>query len=325
MSERTILEAVLDGLSEEMRRDPSVWAIGEDLHIGGLYGQYKGLIDEFGPERIVAAPISEAMIVSAGLGGALVGTRPVVEMRIADFALSAMDELVNQMAKARFMFGGQARVPVVVRLPQGMMASSAAQHSQSLEAWYVHIPGLVVLAPSTPADCKGLLKSAIRSDDPVIFIEPRSTWQTKGEVPDGYDNLVPIGRARVAREGRDLTVVAWSAMSSIAKKAAEACAADGIEAEVIDLRSLWPWDADTVLASASRTGRLLIVQEAVQVCGLGAEIAATAAEAIGGALRRPPRRLGAPRAPVAFSPPLEAMYRVSADKVEKAMRALAQS
>jgi pyruvate/2-oxoglutarate/acetoin dehydrogenase E1 component len=325
MSERTILEAVRDGLIEEMRRDPNVWAVGEDLHIGGLYGQYKGLIDEFGPERIVAAPISEAMIVSAGLGGALAGTRPVVEMRIADFALPAMDELVNQMAKVRFMFGGQARVPVVVRLPQGLMASSAAQHSQSLEAWYVHIPGLVVLAPSTPADCKGLLKSAIRSDDPVILIEPRSIWLMKGEVPDGDDGLVPIGRARVAREGRDLTVVAWSAMTSIALKASEACAADGIEAEVIDLRSMWPWDADTVLASASRTGRLLIVHEAVRVCGLGAEIAATAAETIGDALRRPPGRVGAPRAPVAFSPPLEAMYRVSADKIQKAIRAMVQS
>ena len=325
MSERTVLEAVRDGLIEEMRRDPHVWAVGEDLHIGGLYGQYKGLIDEFGSNRIVAAPISEAMIVSAGLGGALAGTRPVVELRIADFALSAIDEIVNQMAKARFMFGGQARVPVVVRLPQGIMASSAAQHSQSLEAWYVHTPGLVVLAPSTPADCKGLLKSAIRCDDPVILIEPRSIWQTRGEVPDGLDDLVPIGRARVARKGGDLTVVAWSAMASIAMKAAEMVAEGGLEVELIDLRSLWPWDVDTVLASATRTGRLLVVHEAVQVCGLGAEIVATAAEAIGDQLRRPPRRLGAPRAPVAFSPPLEAVYRLTADKIEKAMRAMVLS
>ncbi len=221
MNERTILEAVRDGLTEEMRRDPLVWAVGEDLHIGGLYGQYKGLIEEFGPGRIVASPISEAMIVSAGLGGALVGTRPVVEMRIADFALPAIDEIVNQTAKARFMFGGQARVPVVMRLPQGLMASSAAQHSQSLESWYVHVPGLVVLAPSTPADCKGLLKSAIRCDDPVIFIEPRANWQMRGAVPEDTEHLVPIGRARIARAGNNLTVVSWSAMTPVAMKAAE--------------------------------------------------------------------------------------------------------
>jgi pyruvate dehydrogenase E1 component beta subunit len=325
MTERTILEAVRDGLVEEMRRDPKVWAVGEDLHIGGLYGQYKGLIDEFGASRIVAAPISEAMIVSAGLGGALAGTRPVVELRIADFALPAMDEIVNQMAKARFMFGGQARVPVVIRLPQGMMTSSAAQHSQSLEAWYAHIPGLVVLAPSTPADCKGLLKSAIRCEDPVILIEPRSIWQTRGEVPDDADELVPIGRARIARAGRDLTVVSWSAMASVAATAADTAAADGIDVELIDLRSLWPWDRETVLASVARTGRLLVAHEAVQVCGLGAEIVATVAEAIGGQLRRPPRRLGAPRAPVAFSPPLEAVYRITADKIQAAIRATVQS
>jgi pyruvate dehydrogenase E1 component beta subunit len=206
-----------------------------------------------------------------------------------------------------------------------MMASSAAQHSQSLEAWYIHVPGLVVLAPSTPADCKGLLKSAIRCDDPVILIEPRSIWQTRGEVPDGVDDLVPIGRARVVREGRDLTVVSWSAMATVAAQAAEAAAAVGLDVELIDLRSLWPWDKETVLASAVRTGRLLVVHEAVQVCGLGAEIVATAAEAIGDQLRRPPRRLGAPRAPVAFSPPLEVVYRVTADKIQAAMRAMVQS
>lgn len=325
MNERTILEAVRDGLTEEMRRDPLVWAVGEDLHIGGLYGQYKGLIEEFGPGRIVASPISEAMIVSAGLGGALVGTRPVVEMRIADFALPAIDEIVNQTAKARFMFGGQARVPVVMRLPQGLMASSAAQHSQSLESWYVHVPGLVVLAPSTPADCKGLLKSAIRCDDPVIFIEPRANWQMRGAVPEDTEHLVPIGRARIARAGNNLTVVSWSAMTPVAMKAAESASESGLDVEVIDLRSLWPWDMETVFASAERTGRLLVVHEAVQVCGLGAEIVASVAESIGPTLRCPPRRLGAPRAPVAFSPPLEAVYRVTAEKISAAMREMVQS
>lgn len=322
MSQRTLLEAVREGLSEEMRRDPTVWAVGEDLHVGGLYGQYRGLIEEFGPERIVGAPISEAMIVAAGLGGALAGTRPVVELRIADFALAAMDELVNQLAKARFMFGGQARVPVVVRLPQGMMASSAAQHSQSLEAWYAHVPGLVVLAPATPADAKGMLKAAIRCDDPVILIEPRALWQTTGEVPDA-DAVTPIGRARIVCEGDSITVVTWSTMTTLAESASAACAAEGIGVELIDLRSLWPWDSEAVCASAAKTGRFLVVHEAVTVCGFGAEIVATVAQRVG--LRRPPQRLGAPRAPVAFAPPLEAAYKVTPAKIERAIRALVAS
>lgn len=319
MTTQTVLEAVRDGLAEEMRRDATVWAVGEDLHIGGLYGQYYGLISEFGPDRIVASPISEAMIVSAGLGGALAGTRPVVEMRIADFALSAIDELVNQIAKARFMFGGQARVPVVVRLPQGMVAGSAAQHSQSLESWYVHVPGLVVLAPSTPADCKGLLKSAIRCEDPVILIEPRAIWQSTGDVPEG-DHCVEIGKARLVREGGDVTVVTWSTMTSVACKAIEACVGTGTDVELLDLRSLWPWDTGAVLASVRKTGLLLVVHEAVQVCGLGAEIVATVVENVHGELRRPPRRLGAPRAPVPFSPPLETAYRVTQQNIERAIR-----
>jgi pyruvate/2-oxoglutarate/acetoin dehydrogenase E1 component len=318
MTTQTVLDAVRDGLAEEMRRDATVWAVGEDLHIGGLYGQYRGLMDEFGPERIVASPISEAMIVSAGLGGALAGTRPVVELRIADFALPAIDELVNQIAKARFMFGGQARVPVVVRLPQGMVTGSAAQHSQSLESWYVHIPGLVVLAPSTPADCKALLKSAIRCDDPVIFIEPRAIWQNTGEVPEG-DHCVPIGEARLVRKGSDITVVTWSTMALAANAAAVACVESGTEVELLDLRSLWPWDTDAVLASVKKTGRLLVVHEAVRVCGLGAEIVATVAENAHGELRQPPQRLGAPRAPVPFSPPLETAYRVTQQDIEQAI------
>lgn len=322
MTTRTTLEAVRDGLIEEMRRDLTIWAVGEDLHIGGLYGQYRGLIDEFGSDRIIASPISEAMIVAAGLGGALAGTRPVVEMRIADFALPAIDEIVNQMAKARFMFGGQARAPVVVRMPQGLMASSAAQHSQSLESWYIHVPGLVVLAPFTPADCKGLLKSAIRCDDPVIIFEPRARWQSPGEVPDG-DHCVPIGKARVARSGTDLTVVTWSAMTAVVQGAVDACAAEGIDVELIDLRSLWPWDVDAVVESVRKTSRLLVVHEAVRVCGFGAEIMATVVDRAFGDLSRAPGRLGAPRAPVAFSPPLEDVYRVSQPKIENAIRAMA--
>ena len=212
MSTMTYSEASSAALAEEMRRDSTVWALGEDLGRGGVFGQYRGLVDEFGSERIADTPISEATIMGASVGAALVGTRPVVEMRFSDFALCAVDELVNQAAKARFMFGGQARVPMVIRQPIGMWRSSAAQHSQSLEAWYVHIPGLVVVTPATPADNKGLLKAAIRNDDPVVYMEHKDLWPVSGEVPDDDEYLVPLGSARIAREGSDVTLVTWSRM-----------------------------------------------------------------------------------------------------------------
>ncbi len=321
MGQMTVTEAVRTSLADEMRRDPTVWALGEDLAGGGLYGQYRGLIDEFGPRRIVSTPISEATIVGAGLGAALVGTRPIIEIRIADFVMCAMDELVNQIAKARYMFGGQARVPVVVRMPQGILRNSAAQHSQSLEAFYAHMPGLVVIAPATAADSSGLLKSAIRSDDPVVFLEPKALWGESGEVPEGAP-AVPIGKARVAREGSDVTIIAWSAMVGVAIDAAEQAAATGISIEVIDLRTLWPWDIEAVVSSVSRTRRLLVVQESVRAAGFGAEIAATIAEELGGELVAPVRRLGAPRAPVPFSPVLEECYRIDATAIVHSAQAM---
>jgi pyruvate/2-oxoglutarate/acetoin dehydrogenase E1 component len=265
MAVMTYAEASRAAIAEEMRRDPAV---------------YKGLVEEFGTERISDAPISEACIMGAAVGAAMMGTRPIVEMRFSDFALCAVDELVNQAAKARYMFGGQTRVPLVVREPIGMWRSSAAQHSQSLEAWYAHIPGLVVACPATPADNKGLMKSAIRCDDPVVYMEHKNLWGLEGEVPGCL-------------------------------KAAEALAARGVEAEVIDLRTLWPWDKARVLASVERTGRLLVVQEAVSVAGFGAEIAATVAERLHKALKAPVRRLGAPRVPISYAPPLEDVVRVS--------------
>ncbi len=201
-----------------------MWAVGEDLGRGGVFGQYKGLVEEFGPERIADAPISEACIMGAAVGAAMMGTRPIVELRFSDFALCAVDELVNQAAKARFMFGGQGRVPLVVREPIGMWRSSAAQHSQSLEGWYTHIPGLVVVTPSTPADNKGLLKAAIRCDDPVVYLEHKNLWPLEGDVPDG-EHLVEIGKARIARTGKDLTIVSWSATVHVAMAAAETLAA----------------------------------------------------------------------------------------------------
>ena len=314
-------EASRSAIAEEMRRDPTVWAVGEDLGRGGVFGQYKGLVEEFGPERISDAPISEACIMGAAVGAAMMGTRPIVEMRFSDFALCAVDELVNQAAKARYMFGGQTRVPLVVREPIGMWRSSAAQHSQSLEAWYAHIPGLVVACPATPADNKGLLKSAIRCDDPVVYMEHKNLWGLEGEVPDG-DACVPFGEARVAREGRDVTVVSWSAQVLVCLKAAEALAGRGVEAEVIDLRTLWPWDKGRVLASVERTGRLLVVQESVSVAGFGAEVAATVAERLHKALKAPVRRLGAPRVPISYAPPLEDVVRVSEAMILQAAETL---
>jgi pyruvate/2-oxoglutarate/acetoin dehydrogenase E1 component len=319
MSEFTVMEATRQGLVEEMRRDSRVWCLGEDLVRGGVFGQYAGLAEEFGTQRVVSTPISEAMIMSVGLGAALTGTRPVVEMRISDFTLCAMDELVNQVAKVRYMFGGQARAPMVVRMPHGVARYSAAQHSQSLEAWLVHIPGLVVLAPATAADCKGLMKAAIRCDDPVVFLEPRALWPTKGEVPDA-ELTTPIGAARLARSGSDVTLVSWSMAIPSALSAAESAEREGISVEVLDLRSLWPWDRVAVLDSARRTRRLVIAHEAVKAGGFGAEIAATVGEELAGRMLAPIARVGAPRIPVPYTPPLESVYKINPDRILVALR-----
>ncbi len=315
MSIISYMEAARQALAEEMRRDKLVWAVGEDLGRGGVFGQYRGLVEEFGPERISDAPISEAAILGASVGAAMMGTRPVVEMRFSDFALCAVDELVNQAAKARFMFGGQTRVPLVVREPIGMWRSSAAQHSQSLESWYAHIPGLVVACPSTPADNKGMLKAAIRCDDPVVYMEHKNLWPLEGEVPEG-DHVVPFGVARTVRPGKDITIVSWSAQVHVCARAADVLAGQGIEAELIDLRTLWPWDQQAVLESAARTGRLLVAHEAVQVGGFGAEIAAFVAERLGIKVRR----LGAPRAPIGYAPPVEDAVRISETMTVAAVR-----
>ncbi len=321
MARITYMEASRQAVAEEMRRDPTVWCLGEDLGRGGVFGQYKGLIDEFGPARISDAPISEACIMGAAVGAAMMGTRPVVEMRFSDFALCAIDELVNQAAKARYMFGGQSRVPLVAREPIGMWRSSAAQHSQSLEAWYAHIPGLAVACPATPADNKALLKAAIRADDPVVYMEHKNLWGLEDEVPEG-DHPLEFGKARVARAGRDLTIVSWSATVHEAVAAAARLDDGGISADVIDLRTLWPWDKETVLASVDRTGRLLVAHEAVAVAGFGAEVAATVAERCHASLKAPVKRLGAPRVPIAYARPLEDALRVTAAKIAEAARQL---
>ena len=299
-------QAACLALAEAMRTDARVVALGEDVGNGGIFGQYRGLQPEFGAERVIDTPISEATIIGAAVGMALTGLRPVVEMRVVDFALCAIDEIVNQAAKNRYMFGGQGRVPLVARLPIGIWSGSAAQHSQSLEAWFAHIPGLVVVAPATPADNYGLLAAAIASGDPVIYMEHKELWSLEGEVP----GRVPpaLGKARAMRAGNDLTLVVWSKMVHTALEAAEEAAQQGLSVEVIDLRSIWPWDREMVLASAAHTGHLMVVHEAVQVAGFGAEIAATVAEELG----IPVKRVGAPRIPVGYARTLEDASRISA-------------
>jgi pyruvate dehydrogenase E1 component beta subunit len=321
MPEVTLVEATRLALVQEMRRDPRVWALGEDVARGGLFGQYRGVLEEFGEARAVSTPISESTIMGAGLGAALVGTRPVVEMRIFDFALCAMDELANQIAKIRYMTGGQARPALVVRMPHGMWRSSAAQHSQTLEAWFAHLPGVVAVAPATPADAAGLLVAAIRSDDPVLVFEPKDLWHSVGPVPDVIEPL-PFGSARRVREGGDLTLVVWSALVPAAERAAAALAGRGVGVDLLDLRSLWPWDEDAVCASVARTGRLLVAQEAVTTAGFGAEVAARVLERLGPERVRAVRRLGFPRVPVPFAPPLEAALRVTPERIVEAAEAM---
>lgn len=316
MKQMTYLEAGREGLAEMMREDKTVWALGEDLGRGGVFGQYHGLQDEFGKDRIADTPISESCILGSAVGAAMMGTRPVVEMRFADFALCAVDELVNQAAKARYMFGGQARVPLVVREPSGMWRSSAAQHSQSLEAWYVHIPGLVVAMPSTPADNKSMLKEAIKSDDPVVYLEHKDLWALEGPVDDS--DALPLGKARVAKPGTDITLLSWSAMFHQAMAAADELADKGVNAEVIDLRTLWPWDKETVFDSVRKTGHLMIIHEAVRVGGFGAEIAASVTEHLFGDLKSPPARLAAPRIPISYAPTMENEVRINAAQITEA-------
>ncbi|MFN0162760.1 MAG: alpha-ketoacid dehydrogenase subunit beta [Burkholderiales bacterium] len=316
MGVMTYAEAACLALTEAMRADANVVALGEDLGRGGIFGQYRGLQQDFGPERIIDTPISEANIMGAAVGMALAGLTPVVDMRVIDFALCGMDEIINQAAKNRYMFGGQGRVGLVARMPIGIWSASAAQHSQSLEAWFAHVPGLTVVTPALPQDNYGLLKSALASGDPVIYMEHKELWGATGSVDPAI--AVPLGSAATLTRGDDLTIVTWSRGVALAVEAASALAAVGIKAEVIDLRTLWPWDRDAVFASAARTRHLLVVHEAVQVAGFGAEVAASAAEAVGCKVRR----LGAPRIPVGYAQVLENESRLSAAKIEAAARAL---
>ncbi len=304
-------QAACLALERAMAADSRVVALGEDVGRGGVFGQYSGLQRKFGAARVIDTPISEATIMGAAVGMALTGLKPVVEMRVVDFALCAIDEIVNQAAKARYMFGGQGRVPLVARLPIGLWAGSAAQHSQSLEAWFAHVPGLVVVTPGTPQDNHSLLAAAIDCGDPVIYMEHKELWGLEGEVLP--EEKATLGKAKILQAGSDVTLVTWSRTVQTALEAVKQ--AKNISVELIDLRTIWPWDRETVLASAAKTGRLVVAHEAVRVAGFGAEIAATVAEELG----IPVKRVGAPRIPVGYSPPLEDESRVDADAILRAL------
>jgi pyruvate/2-oxoglutarate/acetoin dehydrogenase E1 component len=304
--EITYLEAVGEALSQEMRRDPEVFLLGEDVGVyGGAFGVSRGMLEEFGPERVRDTPISEAAIAGAATGAAVMGMRPVMEIMFMDFLTISMNQLVNQAAKIHFMFGGKANVPLVARAPAGSGTGAAAQHSQSLEAWFINVPGIKVVAPSTPYDVKGLLISSIRDNNPVLFMEHKLLYRTKGPVPeDPY--TIPLGQAEVKREGRDLTILAYSIMVPRALEAAERLAAESIEIEVVDPRTLKPLDKDTIVQSVAKTGRVLIAHEAPQTGGFGGELAAVIAESQAfDYLDAPIRRLCGGDVPIPYNRTLE--------------------
>jgi acetoin:2,6-dichlorophenolindophenol oxidoreductase subunit beta len=322
----TYRESLREGLFEEMEADDRVIVMGEDVgKYGGAYAVSRGLLERFGDRRVIDTPMSEALIVGAALGVAAVGGRPVAEIMYMDFITLGMDALVNNAAKLHFMFGSQLTAPMVLRVQQGTGRGAGSQHSQSLEAWFAHVPGLKVVAPSTPADAKGLLKSAIRDDDPVLFIEHKGLYARKGAAADST-HTVPIGRADVKRSGRDVTVVAWSNMVHTALAAAERLAADdAIDSEVVDLRTLAPLDIATVLESCERTGRLLVAHEAMRTGGLGAEIVAQVAENLHGQLRAPVRRIATPDVVLPANTTLEQALVPGVDALVSGVRDLVRS
>lgn len=323
MSEITYAQAIKDAMSEEMRRDENVFLMGEDVGLyGGAFGVSVGMFQEFGEERVRDTPISEAVIAGAAAGAAVTGMRPIAEIMFSDFTTISMDQLVNQAAKMRYMFGGKAKVPMVLRTPGGSGTGAAAQHSQSLEAWFCHVPGLKVVIPSTPYDAKGLLKAAIRDDNPVVFIEQKLLYRKKGEVPEG-DYIVELGKADVKREGKDLTIITYGRMVPTCLAVAEELAKEGIDIEVVDPRTLLPLDKDTLIQSAKKTGKVLIVHEAVQTGGFGGEIAAVLADSEAFFyLDAPIKRLGGLDVPIPYCPELEKNVVPTEEKIREAVYTL---
>lgn len=322
-AEMKYFQAANAALRDAMQADPDVVIFGEDVaEAGGSFKVTRGLMEAFGPKRVRDTPISESTIASMAVGAAMSGLKPVVEIMFMDFITLAMDALVNQAAKARFMFGGRSHVPMVLRTPHGGGLNAGPQHSQCLEAWLAHVPGLKVVCPSTPADVYGLMRSAIDDPDPVIYVEHKALYGIKGAVNPG--ERVPIGKARIAREGADVTVVTYGSTVRSSLAAAETLAKDGVAVEIIDLRSIQPWDRDAVYASISRTHRAVVVHEAVQAFGVGAEIAARIGEDVFDELDAPVVRVGAPFMPVPFATSLETAYQVNAERVVEAIRRVLQ-
>ncbi|MCO5130328.1 MAG: alpha-ketoacid dehydrogenase subunit beta [Xanthobacteraceae bacterium] len=320
MAELRYLRAVNQALDDAMAADPSVVLFGEDVgEAGGSFGVTRGLRDRYGPGRVRDTPISEATIAGAAVGAALSGLKPVIEIMFMDFTTLVMDAMVNQAAKAHFMFGGQGSVPMVLRTPHGGGLGAGPQHSQCLEAWFAHVPGLKVVCPADPVSAYGLLRAAIDDPDPVIVVENKALYAMKVEAPERLE-AIPIGKASIVRPGRDVSIVAYGAAVKTARDAAERLASDGVEAEVIDLRSLQPWDEAAVLASLSGTHRLVIVHEAVEAFGVGGEIAARMADIGFDELDGPIVRVGAPFMPVPFSRALESAYQPSVERVVAAVR-----
>ncbi len=324
MKEMTFLEAINEALHEELARDERVYVIGEDVRVGygrgGVFGTTNGLFARFGPERVIDSPLSESAIAGTSVGAALWGMRPVAEIMFADFLPLAMDHIANSAAKMRYAYAGEATVPVVFRMAIGAGVGAALHHSQSPEAWITNVPGLKIVMPSTPADAKGLLKSAIRDDNPVVFFEHKFLYsRLKGPVAEG-EHLIPLGKADIKREGEDLTIISWGAVLHQALAAADLLKGEGIKAEVLDPRTLLPLDKQTILESVKKTGKVVIVHEAPTFGGFGGEIAAMIADEAFYSLDAPIKRVGAPFTPVPVSPILERFYIPNAERIVKAAK-----
>jgi pyruvate dehydrogenase E1 component beta subunit len=316
----TYRDALNQALREEMRRDGTVFLMGEEVGVyQGAYKVSRGLLDEFGPMRVVDTPITELGFAGVGVGAAMTGLRPIVEFMTWNFALLAIDQIVNTAAKARYMSGGQVRCPIVFRGPGGAALQLAAQHSQAFESWYAHIPGLKVVMPATPADAKGLLKSAIRDEDPVVFIEGEMLYNVKGEVPEG-EHIVPLGKADIKREGGDVTLICHSKSVSVALKAAELLAADGIQAEVVDLRTIRPLDVETVVTSVAKTHRAVVVEEGWSFAGVGAQVVDIIQRDIFDELDAPVLRVTGADVPMPYNKHLEKAAKADPPKVVSAVR-----
>jgi pyruvate dehydrogenase E1 component beta subunit len=320
MRELTYAQAINEALMQNLERDERVFLMGEDIgKYGGIFQATAGLLDRFGSGRVIDTPISESGFVGAAIGAALTGMRPVVEIMFIDFTTVAMDMIVNQMAKIHYMFGGRGKIPLVLRTNIGAGRGAAAQHSQSFHAFFVHIPGLKVITPSTPYDAKGLMNTAIQDEDPVLFIEHKKLYAIKGEVPEEYYTL-PFGKAELKKEGKDITIVATHAMVSRSLSVAEEFAKEEIDIEVVDPRTLRPLDKDSILRSVKKTGRLIVADEGPVTCGISAEISATVAEEAVEYLQAPILRVGSPDTPVPFSPPLERIYIPDEEDVREAVQ-----